>query len=205
MKEEALTSLARYRYQLERQIKAQKDFLSSLVPISIDAHHSNIVNKMLKCSQAAGVGPMAGVAGAIAEFVGGDLSKLSTNVIVENGGDIFIKSQQSVKIGIFAGSSPLNNKISLLITPETTPIGVCTSSGKIGNSLSFGNADAVCIVSGSATLADCAATAVANMIASTTDADIKHALEVAKGIEGVRGCVIISGVKMGCWGDIQIC
>ena len=90
-----------------------------------------------------GVGPMAAVAGAIAEFVGEELLAYSPEVIIENGGDIYIKSLKKRVVGIYAGNSPLTGKIGLEIEGKETPIGICTSSGTVGHSLSFGRADAV--------------------------------------------------------------
>ena len=134
---------------------------------------------------------MASVAGAIAEHVGKDLLKTSANVMVENGGDIYLNVKDNVSIGIFAGDSPLTGKIALSIAAKETPLGICTSSGTVGHSLSFGIADAVCIKSNSAALADAAATSVGNLIKKKSD--IKKGLERAMAIQGVLGVLIITG------------
>jgi ApbE superfamily uncharacterized protein (UPF0280 family) len=148
------------------------------------------------------VGPMAAVAGAIAEWVSKDLLKLSREVIIENGGDIYLTTSQERTIGIYAGSSPLSLKIGIVIRPEETPLGVCTSSGIVGPSLSFGKADAVCILSKSAALADAAATAVGNILQEKKD--VERGLERGREIEGVLGTLIIMGEKMGVWGNIRL-
>ncbi|RLC36168.1 MAG: UPF0280 family protein, partial [Candidatus Nealsonbacteria bacterium] len=148
-----------------------------------------------------GVGPMAAVAGAIAEFVGKELSNYSSEVIVENGGDIFIKSDKIRKVSIFAGESPLSQKIIFEIKAQKNYIGICTSSGTVGPSLSFGKADAVTIISDSVSLADAAATAVGNII--KTKEDIDRGLSYAQKIQRVKGVVIIKDDKMGLWGDIN--
>ena len=145
---------------------------------------------------------MAAVAGAIAEAVGGDLLAFSPEVIVENGGDVFLKISKKRLVGIYAGESSFTKKIALEIMPRETPLGVCTSSGTVGHSLSLGRANAVIVLSPSTALADAAATALGNMV-ETAD-DIPQAIEKARSIEGLRGVVIIVGDKMGVWGKVRI-
>ena len=131
-----------------------------------------------------------------------DLLKLSQNVIIENGGDIYLKTQEEVRVGVFAGNSPLTYKIGLLLKPEQMPLGVCTSSGTVGHSLSFGKADAVCVLSKSSTMADAAATAIGNMVKGK--GDIRTALEKGIKIEGVLGVLIVIGEHFGVIGDIEL-
>lgn len=145
---------------------------------------------------------MAAVAGAIAEFVGKDLLDYTPEVIVENGGDIFVKTTRIRRIGIYAGNSPFTKKIAIEISPEKTPLGVCTSSGTVGHSLSLGKADAVVVLSPSTILADASATAIGNLIKD--ESDISSGIEFAKKIKGVKGVLIIKDDKMGIWGDIKI-
>lgn len=157
---------------------------------------------MIMAALAANVGPMASVAGVISEYVANDLLKMSQNVVVENGGDIFLKTLKEARVGIFAGNSPLTYKINLLLKPAKMPLGVCTSSGTVGHSLSFGKADAVCVVSKSSTVADAAATAIGNLVKGK--ADIRTALEKGIKIEGVLGALIIIGEQFGVIGDIEL-
>jgi ApbE superfamily uncharacterized protein (UPF0280 family) len=123
-------------------------------------------------------------------------------VIVENGGDIYLATSKERIVGIYAGHSPLSLKIGILIKPEEAPLGICTSSGTVGHSLSFGKADAVCIISKSAALADAAATSVGNVIQERKD--IEKGLERGNAIEGVLGMLIIIGEKMGVWGKVKL-
>ncbi len=156
---------------------------------------------MVQAANLCGVGPMAAVAGAIAEFVGRELLNYSSEVIVENGGDIFIKSNKERMVSIFAGESPLSQKIILKIEVQKNFIGICTSSGTVGPSLSFGEADAVTVISDSVLLADAAATALGNIIKS--EEDIRKGLIYAQKIKGIKGVVIIKEDKMGLWGEIN--
>ncbi|MGI6189886.1 MAG: UPF0280 family protein [Clostridiales bacterium] len=199
---EALQLVRKYRKDIEKYIKRDHGFLSSLTPISCLADAPAIVRQMCNAAHRAGVGPMAAVAGAISEFVGKGLLNFSSEVIVENGGDIFMQSQSDRIAGIYAGDSPLSQKIGLKIPAEDTPMGICTSSGKIGHSLSFGKADAVVILSKDTALADAAATAVGNIVISA--GDIQKGINFAKRIEGVLGVVVIVEDKLGAWGDIQL-
>jgi len=194
--------ITEYRRQLEDYIKQDPLFLKSLEPITPKESHPYIVERMCDAARKAHVGPMAAVAGAFSELVGLKLLEHSKEVIVENGGDLFIKSNSIRKIGIYAGKSPLSGKIALEIKPESTPIGVCTSSGTVGHSLSFGRADAAVIVSKDTFLADAAATATGNMVKDTED--IEKGISFASSIEGVNGVLIIVGDKMGIWGDIKL-
>ena len=134
---------------------------------------------MAQVGQQTGVGPMAAVAGAMAELIGKKLLDYSPEVIVENGGDIFMKISRRRRIGIFAGNSPFTDKLALELEPEETPLGICTSSGTVGPSLSLGTTDATIVASTSAALADAAATAVGNLV-KTAD-DLQGALDFGRG------------------------
>ena len=199
---ETRESVLKYRHQLETYIETNPEFQRSLIPLKDDPYAPEIVREMIRTSQLAQVGPMAAVAGALAEFVAKDLSPISKEVIIENGGDIYLAITRERTIGVFAADSPLSLKIGVVISPEDSPLGVCTSSGTVGPSLSFGKADAVCILSKSATLADAAATAVGNIVKEKKD--IELGLERGKEIKGVLGMLIIVGEKVGIWGKIKL-
>ncbi len=128
-----------YRHQIEAYIAAHPEFARSLVPLDEDPYAPRIVQEMIQSSRCASVGPMAAVAGAVAEFVSKDLLELSEEVIVENGGDIYMATSRERTIGIYAGESPLSLKVGILVQAEDSPLGICTSSGTVGPSLSFGS------------------------------------------------------------------
>jgi ApbE superfamily uncharacterized protein (UPF0280 family) len=199
---ETRESILKYRHQLETYIAMNPEFQKSLVPLTDDPYAPEIVQEMIRTSQLAHVGPMAAVAGAMAEWVSKDLLKLSKEVIVENGGDIYFNTFKERTIGIYAGESPLSFKIGIVIAPEETPLGVCTSSGTVGPSLSFGKANAVCILSKSAALADAAATAVGNVVKEKKD--IEWGIKRGREITGVLATLIIFEEKMGVWGRIKL-
>lgn len=199
---QALEIVQRSRAALEDYIRKHPVFLSTLEPLPVESDAPALVRAMSGAARTAGVGPMAAVAGAIAEEVGTGLLCFSDEVIVENGGDIFIKSLHLRLVGLYAGVSPLTGKIAFIIEPEQTPLGICTSSGTVGHSLSFGMADAVTVISPSAALADAAATAIGNRVRSADD--IPGGIEFGKGLSGVRGIAIVKEDKLGLWGDLRI-
>jgi len=190
------------RRQIENYLSAHPDLASSLEPCLPGAGAPQIIRSMVSAGNRVGVGPMAAVAGAIAEEVGRYLLGLMQEVIVENGGDIFLKIEQPVSVGIYAGDSPLSGQLALHIKPDQTPLGVCTSSGTVGPSLSKGTADAALALSVSTPLADAAATALGNMV--KTPADLEAALAFARRIDGITGALLICEDKIAAWGDIEL-
>ncbi len=202
LQEKAYKLVRKYRNILEKYIEQYPPFLTSLEPVSVSDDAPRIIKSMSEAAGRVGVGPMASVAGAIAEFVGNELLASSPEIIVENGGDIYLKSLRKRLIGIYAGKSPLTGKIGLEINGQDTPLGICTSSGTVGHSLSFGTADAVIALSKSTILADAAATAIGNLIVEPDD--IPRGIELAKGIKGLTGVVIIKGDDMGLWGEVKL-
>ncbi|MFQ6078387.1 MAG: UPF0280 family protein [Thermodesulfobacteriota bacterium] len=202
LESETRGAVIRYRWQIEEYIRYYPEFRTSLTPVRSDRHAPKIVKEMLKASRLVNVGPMASVAGAIAEFVGKDLISLSPEVICENGGDIFVASSKERVVGVFAGKSPLSLKVGLRIKPGDTPLGVCSSSGTVGHSMSFGKADAVCVLSRSASLADAAATSIGNLIEGK--GDIERGLDYGSQIRGIIGVLIIVGEAMGMRGSLEL-
>ena len=201
LSEKAKKSLITHRNSLESYIRINPQFRTSLVPVPEDYLAPLIVREMIRQSGICGVGPMASVAGAVAEFVGKDLIDLTENIIIENGGDIFLKVKHQVTVGIYAGESSLSYKFNIIVKPEETPLGICTSSATVGPSLSFGIADAVCVISKSATLSDAAASAIGNRVKNMKD--VKPGLDYGIEIPGVLGIVIIVGNEMGAIGNVQ--
>jgi len=199
---QAYDAIRGVRLLIEAYIQKRPEFATALAPIAPDPFAHEVVRGMLEAAAAAKVGPMAAVAGAVAEFVGSALLSYSPEIIVENGGDLFVNAARELTIGIFAGPSPLSEKIGIRLVPHDMPISLCTSSGTVGPSLSLGCADAVTVRSRSAALADAAATAIANMI--KTAADIEAGIKAARGIAQLDGIVIIKDDQIGAWGNIEL-
>jgi ApbE superfamily uncharacterized protein (UPF0280 family) len=190
------------RLQLENYISTHPEFLTTLKPYPEDPYAPAMVKEMIETTRALGVGPMASVAGAIAQYVGHGLLERTDQVIVENGGDIFLKINREATVSVFAGQSPLSGKIGVKISREKMPVGVCASSGTIGHSLSLGSTDIVCIISPSAVLADGAATALGNRIKDHKDLD--KIADWAGQMQGVIGGLAIVKDKIAAWGEIEL-
>jgi len=200
--EEACESVRRARAELTAYIRRQPGFADALDPVGALPDAPALVAAMVQAGYAAGVGPMAAVAGAIAETVARDLAPHSRELIIENGGDVFLMGENPRVVSLSAGRSPLSGKVGLRITPGYEGRAVCTSSGTVGHSLSFGHADAAVAVAHDGALADAAATAVGNRVA---DGDhIEPALAFGMSVPGVLGVVAIVGDKMGALGRIEL-
>lgn len=192
----------RYRAELEEFIRRQPLFHTSFKPYAVPDAAPAIVRAMADAAARVEVGPMAAVAGAVAEFTGRDLAYLdSPEMIVENGGDIWLRSARERHIGIFAGDSPFSGKLTLRVPPTPGGLGICTSSATVGPSVSFGRADAAVVLAPSAALADAAASALGNRVKKPTD--IEGALEWAAGVPEITGSLVIMGEHLGARGDIN--
>lgn len=198
----ALEILKKEKKYLEDYIFNNPKFSEAAKPVLVSPFSPKIIKLMAWAARRANVGPMAAEAGAIAESVGKRLLKYSSEVIVENGGDMYVKITKPRRIGIYAGRSPFSEKIAIEISPEDTPLGVCTSAGTTGHSSSFGVADAILVSSSSCVLADAAAAAIGNVVKD--EETIEDGLALAKKIKGLHGVLIIKNDEMGAWGTLKI-
>jgi hypothetical protein len=195
-------AVIRQRGFIENYIRRHPDFVASLEPWPEDDLAPRIVRQMIDAGQKARVGPMASVAGAVAEAVGCAIRSETGQLIIENGGDIYADTTRDIRVAIYAAQSPLSLKLGVLVSAERMPMAICTSSGTIGHSLSHGRADAACVISRNCALADAAATAIGNRVA--TAADINAAIQWGKDIDGVLGIVVILGERIGVWGRLEL-
>jgi ApbE superfamily uncharacterized protein (UPF0280 family) len=190
------------RSAIEDYARSHPKFLTAETPLEAPAIAPEVVKAMLEAGQDAGTGPMAAVAGAIAEYVGKRCVETCTGeVIVENGGDIFCALHNPVTISLWAGNSPFSGKIGIHLD-ITGRFGICTSSGTVGHSKSYGDADAVTVIADSAALADAVATMAGNLVRSPKE--LNTAMEYAKQIKGVAGVVVIRRDKIGAWGNLRL-
>jgi ApbE superfamily uncharacterized protein (UPF0280 family) len=199
---EAEGVVRRLRRELEEYIVAHPHYLESYVPVDVEPDAAEIVRVMADAARAAGVGPMAAVAGAFAEGVARELALLSREVIVENGGDLFIIGPSPRTVLLLAGSSPLSGKVAITLPAGAAPVAICTASGKVGHSVSHGSAHAVTVVAANAALADAVATSAGNLVHGPED--IELALDHALAVPGVRGAVVVAGNRLGARGEIEL-
>lgn len=195
-------SLLRLRSDLKKYIQAYPLFRTSLTPVKICVRAPEIVRRMSNAAEVANVGPMAAVAGAIAECLGEETGRHCKELIIENGGDIYIRSSRLRVIAVFAAKSKFSYQIGIEVEGDGTPFGLCTSSGTIGRGMSFGNADAVVVKAVTPSLADAVATATANII--KTAKDLETAIRFASKLTGVTGILAIKDNFLAAWGDLKL-
>lgn len=182
--------IARRRHDIEAYIARHPQFLTALQPCEVAVDSPAIVRQMADAAARVGVGPMAAVAGAIAECaVRAMVAAGATHAVVDNGGDIAMCVARPVTVGIFAGPSPIRD-LALRFAAGTGLVSVCASSGTVGHSLSFGRADAAVAVARSAAVADAAATALGNAV-RTKDARVIEAAIAPLRAAGVSGVIVI--------------
>ncbi|NLY89580.1 MAG: UPF0280 family protein [Firmicutes bacterium] len=190
------------RRHLRVYISRHPAFLSTLKPWPSDPEAPELVQRMIAAAAKTGVGPMAAVAGAIAEMLGNALQEAGVDeFFIENGGDLFFTRKKPRLIAVYAGSSPFSWRLGLKIPPGK-PLSVCTSSGTVGPSFSMGRADAAVVLSPDGALADAAATAAANRVRGP--ADLEKTAEYIGAIPGVTGVLLICGETLAAWGDIEL-
>jgi ApbE superfamily uncharacterized protein (UPF0280 family) len=197
----ATSEILRQRRILEEYIERHKDFRFSLEPLELLADAPDVAKRMARAAELVGVGPMAAVAGAMAQCAAeAGIKAGAPEAIVENGGDIYIKAAEPVIIALVTGAETPTNQLGLALEPSDTPISICSSSGKMGHSKSLGQCDLATVIASDAALADAAATGAANLVSSVEDVDL--ALERIVAIEGVAGVIIVQDDRIGLAGRI---
>ncbi|MEM3516374.1 MAG: UPF0280 family protein [Candidatus Bathyarchaeia archaeon] len=199
----ALKSIKENRRLLKIYLRDHPLILYSLTPVPIDSNAPEIIKRMVEASNKAYVGPMASVAGALADLALEEMIKEGAEIaLIENGGEIAVNSKIDINIGIYANSSSLSKKFGFKISYEDCPLGIGTSSSKSPRALSFGDADAVTVIAENAAVADASATAICNIVKGEPREGIQQGLNLAKKINGVKGVLIIKGNYVGLWGKI---
>jgi len=197
----AVASLKQNREKLEKYVHGHPKFLYSLQPVQVD-DGPPVVRLMGEAAETADVGPMAAVAGVLADLAVRDMVLKGAHVaVVENGGEASAASDRPIDIALSAGDHPLSRKMGFRL--KNFPVGVATSSGVFSHALSFGDAEAVTIFAKNAGLADAAATAVGNIVKGNDPQEaIKHGIYKALSIEGVSGVFILYRGTVGKAGQV---
>jgi len=189
------------RKLLERYIARHPEFQTALVPVVLLEDAPEVARRMAAAADLTGLGPMASVAGTLAQLgVEAAMAAGCREAIVENGGDIFIHSDSVVTIGIYAGNNAIGNQLAFRISPEDLPLSLCSSSSKMGHSLSFGQCDLATVVAKDGALADSAVTLVCNLI--KTEHDLTPVLGDVGTIVGIDGIFAVKNGKIGMWGKL---
>ncbi len=199
--EVAKEAIHKHRTQLEIYIYKDPYFRMTLESYDCEEDAPEVVQRLVRAGNAMEIGPMSAVAGTLSSLaVEAMVDKGATHAMVDNGGDIALINDQDTVVGVYAGNSPIRN-MGFVLEPSDRIRGVCTSSGTVGPSISFGFADAAIVFSDDVSLADAAATALANATDVGHDG-VENAFEVVSGIEMITGALVIQGKHMGMWGDV---
>ncbi len=193
------------RQELESFIYRNPEFRTSFEPLALDeGNYEGIIKLMIRASKIARTGPFAAVAGTISQIAAESGKQAGAeNIMVDNGGDISIIGGRDFQVGIYAGGSPASGKFVFLVESGSLPMGICTSSGTVGHSVSLGQADAVVISAEEASIADAVATSVANEVKGAgIESSVKKGLDKADDIGEIRGCLIIRENQVGLVGDL---
>ena len=188
------------RRQMDAYLLMDPQYKTALTPYDAGLEAPAILKEMSRVSHKTGIGPMSAVAGAVAKKVAEFLG--TKEVIVENGGDIYAQAASDMDISVFAGQSPLSEKIGLHIPAAEFPLGICTSSGTVGPSLSLGRADAVMIVCKDVLLADSYATAMANRIKTVND--LQSVIDRISDIPEILGAIAVKDDRMAITGRFEL-
>ncbi len=195
------TEIIKQRQVLERYIQKHPEFHHALEPVPLLPGAPIVSQRMAHAAQLVGAGPMAAVAGTMAQLAAeAGIQAGASEVIVENGGDIYLQAAEPVTIVLHTGTAQIADKLAFALQPQDTPLSVCSSSGKMGHSMSRGECDLATVVAKSAALADTAATYAANLVKTVDDVDA--ALNRIADIEGIDGVLIVKDDRMGLAGQL---
>jgi ApbE superfamily uncharacterized protein (UPF0280 family) len=196
-------------FELKSYIRKNPDFLNSYEPVfvgEIDNYEIPlIISLMTRAGRRGEVGPMAAVAGSIAQLSMGFMVENGARyVVIDNGGDIAMKTDQDVVVGLYAGESSLSGELGFKVKFRKTPMGICTSSGTVGHSISFGRSDSVTVFADEASIADALASSIGNYCLGKTDNDaVQKSLERADDLRKyIRGVLVVVGESAGTLGKI---
>ncbi len=195
--------VARVRGEIKNWIMFHPEFAESLVPVDVPEEAPDVVRAMAEAGRVCGVGPMAAVAGAVAQAVGDAFADVSPNILVENGGDTYLRSTRERVVALLADPAS-GAAVGLRIAAGAFPVAVCASSGTIGHSLSLGRGDLVAVRAGDARFADAAATALCNELKG--EADVNRVLARARELaaHGLDGVFAQYDQKVAAWGDLEL-
>lgn len=204
MRDVALAKVIALRTEMEAYLLNDPIFGMTFEPHQVKPNAPEIVRVMVEAGQRANVGPMAAVAGAFSEAIGQHLMQQFSiqEIVVENGGDIFLKIIRNLLMSVYAGNSPLSEKIGIEIQAAESPLGVCTSAGTVGPSVSFGKADAAMVICKNTALADAFATGFGNLV--KTPEDVQKVIDQTAQFPEILSAVIICRDKIGIRGKFEM-
>ena len=200
----ALEKVQILRETFDKYIEKEPFFRKSLKPFQPSEIAPAEAMEMALAAEKAGIGPMSAVAGLFAREVGEEIRKNFSvkELLIENGGDIYLVLQDELVLSVFAGESILSERIGLVIPAAEGAFGICTSAGTVGPSLSYGKADAVVVVCADILMADALATALGNMVKSPDQ--VQKVINNADNYPEIQSLLIICEDKIGIKGENEI-
>jgi hypothetical protein len=204
MKKVAFEKVKHLREKFDKYILSEPFFKKSLKPFQPNQNAPIEAIEMAEAATKAGIGPMSAVAGLFAREVGEELLQNFSvkELVIENGGDIYVLLKNELVLSVFAGESILSERIGLVIPTYKSKLGICTSAGTVGPSLSYGKADAVVVICEDVLLADAFATAFGNKV--KTPNDVEKVIKQAEKYPEILSLLIICEDKIGIWGDYEM-
>lgn len=204
MEQDVYSMLVELRRTMDAYLLVDPMYKAALMPYDAGVEAPAILKEMSRVSHKTGIGPMSAVAGAVAKYVADFIkSRFAVKeVIVENGGDIYAEAGSDMDISVFAGKSPLSERVGLHIPATAFPLGICTSSGTVGPSLSLGRADAMMIVCRDVLLADSYATAMANRIQTIND--LQPVIDSIQSIQEILGALAVKDDRLAVCGQYEL-
>lgn len=194
-------AIVAHRTELEQYIISHPQFQLSLTGVELLEHAPEVARRMAAAAALTGLGPMASVAGTLAQIgVEAAMADGCSEAIVENGGDMFVLSGEPVTVGIYAGRELEGANLAFRLHPDELPVALCSSSSTMGHSLSFGNCELVTVIAREAALADSAATLACNRI--HREEDLEAVLNEVGALGGIQGLLAVKNGKIGLWGEL---
>lgn len=194
--------IKKYYELIQSYVDQNPQFTTSLSPLNQDSIAPQIIQDMITGSSLSGIGPFSCVAGAICDYLGRELMSFCEELILENGGDLFLSIKNDKTLGVYLGEYARPSSLKVRIKKRPKPFGICSSSGKIGHSFSLGRADVVTVIARDAILADTFATAFCNKLKKKED--IKKIIKEGQKYPFIEGLILACDGTLGVWGDVEL-
>lgn len=189
--------------QLEAYIAGHSSFKTSFVPLPVGNGAPAVVRAMASAAEAAGVGPMLTLPGAISEAVARDLSAFAKEVVVSTEGDTFAMHRRAQTFVVEPPMGPGRPGIGVRIGAGG-PFAFYASTGRSRINPGIGHARVVAVLAEHGAVADAAASAIGLAMLRPTHVDRALAAAVRLESHGLRGVVIVAESQVGVWGAIEI-
>jgi ApbE superfamily uncharacterized protein (UPF0280 family) len=196
----AVDAIKMARRDIERQIRKDRFFLTTLEPYDSGSCTSETTARMCAATKQAGVGPMAAVAGAIAQAaLDAMIAEGCRHAWVDNGGDVALVLESPLTLEIF--TTPGSSKaFAFELRTTGRAMGICSSSGRLGHSISFGDSDIAVTIADDAVVADAFATALGNEVKDETS--LNKCFDILRSAKAVKGGLAMIDGAVAMYGEV---